>query len=190
MLRSFIKGSRLRQWLAKENCPPAIREAKKLFDKMYGTRQDTEDGDVEFKSKDCPDDLRPLMNHYKLDLARRIKYQGVFFSDYLTHKGNSQIMFYPLGNAHKLCPGRIKYIFSSGGCISVAIQRQLPTHPTILDPFRFFPYFPASIYSNTYASTLEVVLLDRVVSHFASYALSTDLCAVLNLSRVCLSFAI
>ncbi|TFK52916.1 hypothetical protein OE88DRAFT_1627523, partial [Heliocybe sulcata] len=36
MIKSFIRGARLRHWLAREDCPPAIKECNAVFQEIYG----------------------------------------------------------------------------------------------------------------------------------------------------------
>src|ERR1700733_7786695 len=99
LLYSFIKAARLKRWLARSDCPPAIKELKSLFDKLYTSkRQDdagftNEDGhgDSEENLFACgqaatttfqatPDALRPLIKRSKVVLQARLKRQGIIFS--------------------------------------------------------------------------------------------------------------
>ena len=79
MLHSFIKAGKLRRWLSRADCPPVIKECKRLFDKAYSPiRHDIEVDDgrdgvfVETSFADdhlvphpVPDDLRPLVQKSK-----------------------------------------------------------------------------------------------------------------------------
>ncbi|KIJ59119.1 hypothetical protein HYDPIDRAFT_76818, partial [Hydnomerulius pinastri MD-312] len=38
MLQSYIKGAKLRAWLSRPECPPAVQECKVLLDRAYGTK--------------------------------------------------------------------------------------------------------------------------------------------------------
>jgi hypothetical protein len=40
MLHSYLKGSKLRTWLTRPDCPPAIKECKVLLDQVYGVYDD------------------------------------------------------------------------------------------------------------------------------------------------------
>ena len=43
LFRSFLRAGKVKRWLAREDCPPAIKECKSLFDKAYQTKpQDTD----------------------------------------------------------------------------------------------------------------------------------------------------
>lgn len=43
MLQLYLKAARLRSWLARPQCPPAIRECKILLDWAYRTAQAHQD---------------------------------------------------------------------------------------------------------------------------------------------------
>jgi hypothetical protein len=80
MLRSFIRAGKLKHWLARDDCPPAIKECKILFDKAYAPKVSDESrvsdiGDGVFveplladnQAVPCkvPEDLRPLVQKEK-----------------------------------------------------------------------------------------------------------------------------
>ncbi|KAF8572713.1 hypothetical protein K439DRAFT_1650095 [Ramaria rubella] len=68
MLQAFIRGAKLRRWLGRPDCPPALKECKKLFEKAYsqkgyqyaGTQDDADD--TLLQSKTFPEDLQHLLN--------------------------------------------------------------------------------------------------------------------------------
>ena len=87
MLQSFIRAGKLKRWLARADCPPAIRECKTLFDKAYAPRVPDEHGvgdvgDAVFvepvladdRPAVCtvPDDLQPLVQKEKTTLRARL----------------------------------------------------------------------------------------------------------------------
>lgn len=48
VLQSFFRAAKIRHWLARPDCPPAIKECKELFDKHFThARQDNERGNPE-----------------------------------------------------------------------------------------------------------------------------------------------
>ncbi|KAF8582896.1 hypothetical protein K439DRAFT_1647409 [Ramaria rubella] len=63
MLQAFIRGEKLHRWLGRPDCPPALKECKKLFEKAYlhkgyqyaGTQDDAED--TPLQSKTFPEDF-------------------------------------------------------------------------------------------------------------------------------------
>ena len=64
-----------------------------------------------------PKDLWPLLcpGNIEIHLQARLKQDGVIYLTFKTHKGNSQIFFYPNGD-RMLAPvaGFIQYIYSEG----------------------------------------------------------------------------
>jgi hypothetical protein len=200
LLQSFIKAGKLRRWLARPDCPPAIQECKILFDKAYAPkcRDDTVVGggdDVFVEATDdddptpspitVPDDLRPLLKGMKVSLRARLQHHRVIYARSSTHLGNSLIHFYPHGDRTKSpIPGSIKYIFLRDGRWAFAVQRHLAVGDGILDPFSFYVDFPAKLYSPALTDTLEVIEVSWVMSHFARWQISSDAVVVLSLSRV------
>jgi hypothetical protein len=214
LLRTFIKASKLRRWLTRSDCPPALKECKTFFDKAYTHNASLteevekdeiqEDSDVELlladdqshKSntptatpKPVPSDLFAIVKKQKAIMPARIKHNGVFFATSKTHLGNSLVLFYP--NGDKSCqplPGSIKYIFSHEGQMAFAIQRQLPLEPGAIDPFQPYDYFPAQLYSSKLTDTLEIARVDAVKCHYARWDFSDSHVVVVSLSRVSDSF--
>ncbi|KAF8530561.1 hypothetical protein BU17DRAFT_35962, partial [Hysterangium stoloniferum] len=64
-------------------------------------------------------------------------------------------------------PGCIKYIFEVDGISSFAVQRQLPFHGSLVNPFQYYPHFPADLYSAELSPNIEVVKVKWVMCHFA-----------------------
>ncbi|KAF8591609.1 hypothetical protein K439DRAFT_1327187 [Ramaria rubella] len=69
MLQAFIRGAKLCRWLGRPDCPPALKECKKLFEKAYsqkgyqyaGTQDDADD--TLLQSKTFPEDLQVVVKH-------------------------------------------------------------------------------------------------------------------------------
>ena len=207
MLLSFIRAGKLRRWLSRADCPPIIKECKILFDKVYApkvrgdSRVDIEDnGADESVFMDSPPDkvhqtlqtvpldLYPLVLRHKAPLHAWFPHHGVMYAASSAHLGNSLVHFYPQGNrTQSPIPGSIKYIFDKDGKTMFAIQRQLPPHHHIVNPFKPYIHFPVKLYSSSLADTLEAVHTDWVMCHFARWQMSPEHVAVLSLSRVSLS---
>ena len=200
MLRSFIRAGKLKRWLARGDCPPAIKECKTLFDKAYAPKVPDENqisnvGDGVFVEplidddhpalRTIPDDLRPLTKKEKTIFRSRIRHRGIIYATSSAHLGNSLVHFYPCGDRAKSpIPGCIKYIFEHQGKMVFAVQRQLPAHHSTMDPFQPYVHFPAKLYSSDIGVALEVVHVDWVMCHFARWQISTEHVVVLSLSRV------
>ena len=65
-----------------------------------------------------------------------------------------------------------------------AVQCQDVAHPSVVDPFKPYPHFPAKLYSSSIHDTLEVVHVDWVLCHFAQWQMSSDHVVILSLSQV------
>lgn len=195
MLQSYLKAARLRSWLARPQCPLAIRECKILLDRAYGTaqaHQDLNDDDndgvpipVTAVPTPVPQDLKGLIHQCSVVLRAHVKHEGVAYSRSSTHVGNSLITFYPQGcRTMSPVPGSIKYIYGSNGMLTFAVQRQSPLQEKHQDPFSTYLHFPAKLYSSVMSDDLEVVCLSWVVSHFACWAVAHDHVVILSLCRV------
>ncbi|KAG1882044.1 hypothetical protein C8R48DRAFT_587271 [Suillus tomentosus] len=169
MLRSYIKATKFRCWLARPDCPPAIQECRILFDRVYAPNGATD----------------PLPEDPMDDAS--LKYDGIIYSRASTHLGNSQVFFYPGGDRSlTLVPANITYIYGTlTGEMMFAVQRHLPLDPhnRPIDPFSMYSEFPAKLYSTNLQSCLEKVKVSWVVGHFARWAVSDCHTVILSLSR-------
>lgn len=199
ILHHFIRAGKLRRWLARPDCPQAIKECKVLFDKAYDSKvpDDAEiNNDAETfhakASQPVPPDLYQLVKESKVGLQARLKLRGIVYSTVSTHVGNSLIYFYPKGNmSSSPVPGSIKYIFSrKGEAATLAVQRQLPCiwDHGFIDPFSRYAHFPAQLYDSRLSDVLEEVKIEWVMCHFARWNISSEHAVVLSLSRVLPSF--
>ena len=200
MVHTFIKAGKLKQWLARPDCPPVIKECKILFDKAYAPKvhdvvsgiDDDRDGvfmETSFTDDHpapciVPDELRHFTKKAKVVMRARLRHHGVIYAISSTHLGNSLILFYPHGDKSKSpIPGCIKFIFEQGRLV-FAVQRQLEAAQGVLDPFEPYPHFSAKLYSSCLSEELEVVHVDWVLCHFARWQISSEHVVVLSLSRV------
>lgn len=201
MLRSYIKTTMFRRWLARLDCPPAVQECRDIFDGVYAPKS-SQNSSQEFaedpmndtiRVPDCamtsavPDDLYTLLRRRTAILRATLKFDGVIYSRASTHLGNSQILYYPRGDRTLTpVPASIRYIYGTlTGELVFAAQRHLPLDPhyNTIDPFSFYPDFPAKMYSTGLESRLENVKVTWVVSHFARCTVSSRHTVILALSR-------
>lgn len=208
LLQSFIRAAKLRRWLGRPDCAPAIRECKILFDKGYAPTHNSDNNyyglgtcgddlfvdmthvDIEDRRQvPIPNDLSSLIRgKTKVILQARFKHDGIVYSRSSTHLGNSLIHFYPNGVKTTLTPGTVKYIIRmTQDHILFAVQRHLDLPHNTLDPFAPYPHFPAKLYSVTLAD-LEIVEVDWIVSHFARWQISSEHVVVVSLSKVGINF--
>jgi hypothetical protein len=192
-LQSFIRGAKLRRWLSRPEGPAAIKECKKIFDKLYiphlATYAEVPDDDespVESSSSSPPDDLRRLIGHGAITMHARFKHNGVIYARSSTHLGNSLVYFYPDGQTSSPpVPGCVKYIYTNHkGVKFFALHRQLLAPNATPDPYQLYPHFPAKLYSPQLDVKLENVKPEWIMCHFARWTLSPDLAVVLSLSQV------
>jgi hypothetical protein len=180
ILHAFIRGTNLRRWLERPECPPALRECKVLFDRVF--RRGFADGTgvtnqaEELFEQKLPDDLQALLKGVRVGkLQARYRVNDVMYCRQSTHVGNSLILFYPGGKRESsYVPGTIKYIIQTAmnSTVLFACQRHLNSQVEF-DPFAIYPYFPAKLYTSALSDTLELVELDWVYSHFARYEISS-----------------
>jgi hypothetical protein len=205
MLQSFIRAAGLRRWLSRSECPLAIQECKRLFEKAFTPRREyvseeymsdyrddslLDDDDHTSTAKDVPvpDDMKAIVKARRITLRARLPHNRVMYASSSTHVGNSLVYFYPNGDTTlSPVPGSIKYIYGLHGRLEFAVQRQLPIHNSSLDPFRHYPHFPARLYSSSLSAQLEIVHVDWVMCHFARYRITSSHAVVLSLSKVSLN---
>ena len=185
---SYIKAAKLKHWLVRPDCPEFLKECKKVFDKAFGNATATSDSETIAKSAfgPVPEALRGIISERRVTLHAQHKFDNTFFSHTSTHVGNSLVLFYPGGDSSKTpVPGSIEYIVAkSNNDIVYVVRPQLPAPPDALDPFCFYPHFPAKIYSPDLSDQRQVIQPDWVISHFARWNMDKDRAVVLTLSHV------
>ncbi|KAF8592802.1 hypothetical protein K439DRAFT_1643569 [Ramaria rubella] len=154
MLQAFIRGAKLRHRLRRPDCPPAIKEFSKLFEKAYSKGYD---------------DLIP---HNDVDNLNLYVY-GVVYATSSAHLGNSLIQFYPGGRK------KISYCLLGLFNIYSIIE---PAIDDIVDHFKPYPHVLAKLYSSDLSEQLEIVKVNWVVGHFARWSISQNHVVVLSLS--------
>ncbi|KAI0338939.1 hypothetical protein BDW22DRAFT_1458214 [Trametopsis cervina] len=185
VLRSFIQASKLRQWLSRADCPPALHALQILFDKAFSMEPpDYNDSPTTMNAVRVPEDLQRLTGCSRLPLQARVKHGRVVYARSSTHLGNSLIQYYPGGDLSCRAAGSIKYIYVRVGKLYLAVQRHLPAPPGIPDAFRVYPELNAFTCSAHLRADIEEVDLSWVLGHSARYHLSPELCVMLLLSRV------
>jgi len=168
LLHSFLRANRLKQWLARPDCPPAIKECKILFDRLSSSNVAT----------------TPVASEQPLSPSH-VQYDGLTYAQSRSHLGNSLILFSPDGDtAAPLVPGQIIHIFICRDSTTFWVRRYLPLEKGITDPFQPYVHVPIKLCSSKLNPTLEKVEVNWVVGHFALYPLSIEQIAVVSLSRV------
>lgn len=190
MFTAFTRATSLRRWIGRPDCPPFLRECQAVFKKTFGGATLNsiyqEDDVPESAFAPTPRELRGLIPDKSIALRARHHYDDVIFSKVSTHVGNSLILFYPDGKSTgNPIPGSIKHIIvKKNKEVCYAVYRQVPAPADVKDPFRFYPHFPAKVYSSTLSAELSLVKPSWVVSHFARWRMDKDRVVVLTLSRV------
>ena len=87
----------------------------------------------------CPSNI-------KIHLQARLKQDGVIYSTFKTHGGNSQIFFYPNGDRMPApVAGFIQYIYSEGTKLNktlLAVKHAVTVDESITDPFAKHMHWP------------------------------------------------
>jgi len=189
MVNTFAKAAKLKNWLARPDCPEPIRECKAIFNNAFPSTKtvDTDPDDIAASAfVSTPRELKHLLSDRKVALRARHKVDNVVYSRSSTHIGNSLIMFYPEGQwSADPVPGSIEYVIHrQDGSIIYAVRQQLPAPLGIVDPFKHYPDFPARVYSTSLSLNLILVLPSWVLCHYGRWHLDDKRAVVLTLSRV------
>ncbi|PPQ89924.1 hypothetical protein CVT25_009725 [Psilocybe cyanescens] len=185
MTLSFLKVTKLKQWLQRPDCPAFLRECKVVFDKAFG-KSDVQSSPADSAFVVVPSNLRHLIKGPRVALRAYHIVNKLTYSRSSTHLGNSLVMFYPKGNRSKRpVPGSIEHIIVyPTNKVLYTIRRQVEAQIGTADPYAEYPHFPAQLYCNQLSDDLEVIQPDWVMSHYVRWNFSKDHCVVLNLSRV------
>ena len=114
LLISFLKASRLWQWLSNPQSPPIFQEIKTVFNKIYKSTHSYDDPHNDDPTHQALDistiktilqDLKAMLNvsQSKIYLRTCIKIQGICYTCSETHIGNSLVHFYLNGDRSKSC---------------------------------------------------------------------------------------
>lgn len=191
LLHSYIKAAKLKCWLNRPSCPPVFREVKLLFDRFVSPPINATPSDplecrpTSLRPKGViPEELFRLIKVQRAVLHARILHNGSTYTRDSTHVGNSLILYYP-GSVKSVqpTPGIIKFIFETQQGVAFAVRCHLPLH-SYPDPFRYYPHFPAHLYSSVLSDHLEIVMPEWVVSHFARWNFSAQHIVAVSLCRV------
>ncbi|KAI8989143.1 hypothetical protein BD414DRAFT_327419 [Trametes punicea] len=192
MLNSYLRASKLRRWFQRSDCPPALRQVKRFFNKAFGdgnfawsleTPQPEDENDKSpQRHNEVPEDLRRYMTPEESKRAivmARFKHDGVVFTRSLTHLGNSLIRYY--GNDDTEQYGCIKHIYKVGNRVKFAVQRHLSAKRS--DPFHRYTNFLATVRSLELSSEVECIPIEHVICHVARWALPTGDVALVSLYK-------
>jgi hypothetical protein len=187
MLSTFTRSAKLKQWIARPDSPPFLKECKRYLDKAFSTTSEDSNHVADSAFRAIPAELRGVIPAGSRVATRaRHLHDGVVFSRSKTHVGNSLIMYYPNGNRRDSpIPAEIENIVvGMDQKYTYVVRRQLPAPPGTVDPFAPYLHFPAKVFSSKVSSTLEVVSPHWVMTHYARWNLDRDRVVVLDLSRV------
>lgn len=172
MIKSLARTANLRRWLCRSDCPEAIRQVKRLFDKS-------------FVPANAVSETKEFMEMRGSHRAYA-KYDGVNFSGFKTHKGNASIIYRPTATEATVA-GQIQWIenvqTSEGTSLRLHVLPHNRLSKSVHDPFLRFPHFDATTYSSTLSETEDIIDLDDIVAHAARYDYSHGRSVFVNLSR-------
>ncbi len=190
MFSAFTRATSLRKWIARPDCPQFLRECQAVFNKTFGggrLNPNLSDDDLPQSAfAPTPRELQHLISDNSVALRARHHYDDVIFSRASTHVGNSLILFYPTGDsAGDPIPGTIEFIIVKHSKeVVYAVRTQMPASANTPDPFRFYPHFPAKVYSPNLSPQLTLVQPSSVLSHYARWKMDENRVVVLTLARV------
>ena len=95
MIKAFARAANLRRWLRRPDCPEAVRQLKRLFDKSFVPANAISETQEFIK-------MRGACRAYA-------KHDGVNFCGFTTHAGNANIM-YRCTPSGALTAGQIQWI--------------------------------------------------------------------------------
>ncbi len=187
MFSAFSRSAKLKQWIARPDCPAFLKECKHYFDKAFSTLPEDSNriGDSTFSAILAELwDIIPA--GLKVAVCVRHLHNGIIFSHSKTHVGNSLIMYYPNGNrSNPPIPAEIENIVvGMDQRYTYVVCHQLPAPPGTVDPFASYLHFPVKIFSSKISNVLEAVSPDWVMTHYARWKLDDDRVIVLDLLRV------
>ncbi|KAF9268620.1 hypothetical protein L218DRAFT_520584 [Marasmius fiardii PR-910] len=173
MVKTLARTANIRRWLRRPDCPEAVRQLKRLFDKCF----------VPAAGIPEPKPLRELKG------SRRAyaNYQGVNFSPHKTHEGNASIIYRPKSEVSTRA-GQIQWIQNinepgGGQTIRLHVRPYKPMSKTLYDPFVRYPHLNARTYSSQLDDKEDTIELHDVVAHAARFDYSHGRSVFVNLSR-------
>lgn len=173
IVKSFTRGSNLRKLLRHQDCPPLIREFKRLLDKALSSHP---------RLAETNNDLAPGTQSGE---TARYAYDGVFYTRQQTHLGNSLVRYSLPGSLTATYTGSIQKIATSpdGSSVCFHISRYLPIPSDVYDPFSPFQWYPATSYSLEMAADLDIISPLDIVCHVAQFEYDGRM-VVVDLGRV------
>lgn len=155
LLISFLKASKIKQWLVSTQAPPIIQGIISLYDHIYipidsghsgltGDKGETQT--CALVGKTISMDIWPLYqnNNSEIHHQARLKHDGVMYSIYQTHHGNSEVFFYPNINKNLASiAGFVQYIYSVVNVAFLVVQHSVLMDESLIDPFAVYIHWPA-----------------------------------------------
>lgn len=189
LLHKWWEKARLRQWLVQSSYPDIIGRCKSLIDKAYNVHK-TDDVTSTAFTVHPSSALASALGGRRPRCAARHKHNGVFYNQHTTlPRGNSLVLFCRENTqARLLIPGRLRHIFLEGSVVYAAIQVLKEVGESYQEARQMIKQwrelgFGGDLYSETFASELEIVRFDQIEGHFGYYGLGNDVSIVLNLNE-------
>ncbi|KAF9261329.1 hypothetical protein L218DRAFT_870279 [Marasmius fiardii PR-910] len=173
-MKTLARTANIRHWLRRPDCPEAVKQLKRLFDKC-------------FVPVNAPTEPQ-LPREVKGPERAHVSHLGVNYSQSRTHEGNATIFYRPTPDSTPPpIAGQIQSIenvrVGANTMIKLHVVPYKPLSKALYDPFVRYPHLDAKTYSSELASTEHVIGLDGIVSHAARFDFSRGRSVFLNLSR-------
>ena len=173
ILKSFARSANFRRVVGRTDCSPFLLEFQRLFNKAFGSgtyRPETNN------------ELPPTSNK---NTHAYYMYHGITYSRAQTHLGNSLVR-YVCAESQTSFVGSIEEIKTVGHEVMFEIQQHQPLPSEEDDPFRDYPWFPASSLSASMASRVDTVSPRNVLCHVARFHYGDNRIVAVDLCRVCI----
>ncbi|KAF9017480.1 hypothetical protein BDZ89DRAFT_961082 [Hymenopellis radicata] len=167
-----MKAANFRR-LLNSSSAPALQAFKHLLEKATTGLAEQ---DLDTFNDSAPDSTRDQHANYT--------YCGTIFSRASTHLGNSLVQ-YRVDGLPEPVAGSIERIRTDGDRVVFDIRRQAQLPHGQNDPFKPYPWFPATTYSSHLQNVVDRVSPNQVIGHVARFVFSESRCVILDITRVC-----
>lgn len=205
LLRDFISKASIRRWLSGVNRVSIIKQCYKLLQPFLGNRaphlagsddslNDLEDdragtflgvGENEDDNGIDEEEQTPLYATSIVTEVARMRHAGVLYTRASTHVGNSLVLYHRAGDrSTEEIPASIQRIHQCGTNFKCFVKRhkKVSIAQAARDPFKYYKYFDASLYSSALQEGMEEIEADWIKCHFARYPWSESQVVVVSLS--------
>lgn len=188
LVETFLRGAFLRQWLADDQHPQALKFVSDLLKKTFPpekglnrekTLGETNSDAMEIDVEEPLDDgeishllkarLKAATQRRTIStkLYKRFRIDGIVYSINDSHPGNSVIQYRASSASSNYEIGEIQKIIMDSDTLYLSVKRQMPLPSNVVDPFTRYQDFPAALFSADLMDEEDLIEAAQVVSHVA-----------------------